>query len=784
MATLSDLQDVLKSIDRTMIDQKALLTNMITAQATRDRLSSVNNSNVPPTGANGSAGNSPGQSIMSAAAPGIGAGIGSAAGLTGMGAGIAGFMAALSVGSVGLDWLGADYSGLSDAFKSFSAAMENLSPAAMTALAGAAAIAASTSSFKNLYGLGTASGMTGLGAGISGFLIGLSLGEIGLSWIGNDYSNLGGALASFSDAIDNLSIKAITVFAGIAGIAVANQAFGGDAKSLAKSMAGVAAGIAGFLGGLVLTDIGLEWITNISGADGSGLTTAFEMFNDSVAVLSTQSLLILGGLAAVATKFNSDPKTVAKNMFAMSAGIAGFLGGLVLTDIGLDWITNISGADGSGLTAAFEMFNQSVSVLSLESIAVLGGLLGVASKFSINPIGIAKSMGGIAAGIAGFLGGLVLADVGLEWISGIGGADGGALVSAFKMFNDIILSLSAEAMAALAVLMGVAATGIGGASIAVGLPLIGVGIAGFMAALAAGDGIIKLISMVSGGEPGSGIKTLFTNVFQGVAAAKELEGIDLINLGAGLSAVAGGLTEFAGATLVNGLAQGAAAIVSFFTGGESAFSQIMGIADTADDLMKGGEALEKIAAALSKFASIKISEIDLDFKQLATDLGQAIPFLDKLAHGGTVEGSGGWWGLGDDINFPKGLLDPSLQLDEMADAISKVNYVLGRSSTPSPDIAQSAAAATAESPIASSALAQDNVLTIQTQKMIELSQNILKSLEVIASTVPSGAQQAPASLVANSGNTDARQTSTNINITNNQSQRNYSELNHTSRLGY
>jgi hypothetical protein len=571
--------------------------------------------------------------------------------------------------------------------------MENLSPAAMTALAGAAAIAAGTASLKNLYGLGTASGMTGLGAGISGFLVGLSIGEIGLSWVGNDYSAVGGALASFSEAIGNLTTGAVTLFAGVAAIAIANQAFGGDAKSLAKNMTGVAAGIAGFLGGLVLTDIGLDWITGISGADGSGLSTVFKMFSDSVGSLSPESLLVLGGLAAVATKFDADPKRTAKNMFGVSAGIAGFLGGLVLTDIGLDWITGISGTDGSDLNGAFKLFNDSVTGLSVESVAILGGLLGIASKFTINPATIAKNMFGISAGIAGFLGGLVLADKGLSWLDGIPSGSGEGLVSAFKMFNDIILSLSTEAMTALGVLMAVAATGVGGATIAVGLPLIGVGIAGFMSALAVGDGITQLIAMGTGGEPGAGLKALFTNVFQGVAAAKELDGIDLVGLGAGLISVSAGLAAFGVGSIISGLGQAGAAIIAFFTG-ESAFDQIMKIADNADGLVKGGEALEKITSALSKFADIKISGINLDFKQLAIDLGRAIPFLDALAHGGPVEGSGSWWG--EDINFPKGLLNPSLQLDEMADAIAKVNFVLGKSNV-NPNVQQSAASATAES---------------------------------------------------------------------------------------
>ncbi len=696
MASLDDLKIVLESIDNSMIEQKSsminliglqqqtvdqisnqstLISNMISVQETRNRLSSADTDVVPQQ--EQSKDKSMGSAVGAAAAEGIGGGIGAAAGLAGIGAGIAGFMAALSIGSVGLDWLGADYSGLGDAFASFSDAMENLSPTAILTLAGASAIAAQTSSFKNLYGLGTASGLTGLGAGISGFLIGLSLGDIGLGWIDNDYSNVGQALASFSDAIGNLSIEAVSLLGGLAAVAIANTAFKGNAKSLAMSMAGISAGIGGFLGGLVLTDVGLDWITSITGADGSALISAFQMFNDSMSALSPTSILALGSIMAAAAAL---PK--------------------------------------------------------------------------MSPSSFAKNMTGIGAGIGGFMAGLSAGDVGIEWINSIPAGSGEGLVSSFKIFNDAIMALSPTAMAALGVLM--AAAGPLGGSVATGLPLIGVGLAGFMTALAGADTAITALSSMTDGEPGEGLKSLFTNIFEGIGAAKELNGVDLLTLGPGLVSVATGLAAFGVGSIISGLGQAAAAIISFFTG-ESAFDQIMKIADNADDLVKGGEALDKIAAALNRFASIKISEIDLDFTEFAKNLGQAIPFLDKLANGGTVEGSGSWWGLGEDINFPKGLLDPSLKLTEMADAISKVNFVLGQSGgqTNQASVNQSQAAAINQSEAAAAEIASagipsvyqsvtaatnetllsSEIITKHTERMIELSQNIIKSLEIIESSV-------------------------------------------------
>lgn len=157
-----------------------------------------------------------------------------------------------------------------------------------------------------------------------------------------------------------------------------------------------------------------------------------------------------------------------------------------------------------------------------------------------------------------------------------------------------------------------------------------------------------------------------------------------------MSGIAAGLGVFAAGQFVGTLGNAITSVLSFFTGAENPFDQLMKLADNADELMLGAQALEKITNALDSFAGIEIKSINIDFKQLATDLGQAIPFLDALANGGEVKGSAGWFGLGSNINFEKGLLDPTLRLDEMAEAVSKVRYTLGQATsypvtTPQPE---------------------------------------------------------------------------------------------------
>ena len=144
----------------------------------------------------------------------------------------------------------------------------------------------------------------------------------------------------------------------------------------------------------------------------------------------------------------------------------------------------------------------------------------------------------------------------------------------------------------------------------------------------------------------------------------------------GLSA---GLIAFGAGNLVGTLENVGTALLGFFFGVDSPFGQVMQIAEKADQLEKGANALEKISRALETFGNIDISSNKIDFSALAEDLGKAIPLLDALANGGHVKGSEGWFTNG--LDFPKGILDPSLKLDEMADAIAKVNYVLGQSTT-------------------------------------------------------------------------------------------------------
>ena len=152
----------------------------------------------------------------------------------------------------------------------------------------------------------------------------------------------------------------------------------------------------------------------------------------------------------------------------------------------------------------------------------------------------------------------------------------------------------------------------------------------------------------------------------------------------GLAKIGVGLAAFGAGSAFGHLANAGSAILSMF-GVESPFQQIMSIAEKSDELTKGAEALTKISAALETFSNIKISKVKIDFKSLAMDLGEAIPFLTALSTGGTLDPS--WWPTGELDFGPEckgGLLNPDLKLDALSAAIQKINFVLsgGAGTTP------------------------------------------------------------------------------------------------------
>jgi hypothetical protein len=256
-----------------------------------------------------------------------------ATGLGAMGLGISAFLGGLLAGDAlfsGVSALGGnlDFGSLRTVLGGFSSAIDALSPEAAAALAGIAGVSLAASAFgSNIKdALQVAVMMTGIGAGISGLMIGLTAGEVGTEWIRNASGIEGGGLAAafeiFSNSIDKLSPAAMTALAGIIGISGLLGAFGtGPAAALgiATVMTGIGAGISGLMVGLAAGDFITSYLQQYSG-NGPGIVGIFETFNDSIlaitpaAIERLKKLVELGGFDIVGA------------MTGLTAGIAVLLG--------------------------------------------------------------------------------------------------------------------------------------------------------------------------------------------------------------------------------------------------------------------------------------------------------------------------------------------------------------------------------------------------------------------------------------------------------------------------
>ena len=124
------------------------------------------------------------------------------------------------------------------------------------------------------------------------------------------------------------------------------------------------------------------------------------------------------------------------------------------------------------------------------------------------------------------------------------------------------------------------------------------------------------------------VKTLLSLVKDGPAIQKAQDFKDA------MGSISDGLKTFAGANLIAGVKNAAAAILEFFTG-KNAFSHIMKIAEEADDLDKGAKAVDSLSVSLEKLGSLKFRGDRLKMKEFALDLADSVKVIETALEGGT-----------------------------------------------------------------------------------------------------------------------------------------------------
>jgi len=635
-------------------------------------------------------------------------------GLALMGAAIPTFFAGLLAGSEGLNWLqetkGMDFEGLKSASLGFSEVVQVLSPEAMTALAALTGVAI-VGGTKAATGLGT------LGFGISAFLGGLLAGDLifsGVTALGGslDFGSIGKAVAGAGTIFNGLDTKGLVVMGTLLGGATVASAFGGG-KDAAKGLAFMGLGISGFLGGLLAGDLLFAGVDALGvSLDFNNVKTMLTGFSSAIGALTLPAVAALGALMASGAIVGYSPlkaKSLAKGLFAISAGMVALMAGFAATDVvGAGALALGASADFSNVQKLMTGFSAAVGSLDTKSVATLSGLLAAGGALGAITTESMKAKfvlgaGALAASIVAFMSAFALGDAGVSAL----GSDGSAIATLVSNFGLAIDSLSDSAIKTLGTLVGVggvlgavtAATGGVGAAVFAGIPALGASIAAFFLSF---EGIAAVGDII--GLDGSKTKALLMNFGEGIGA---LTGLDMTNadkVGSGLVSLATGMTAFFAANAIGG-------VVDFFGGVKAAFknswnwlwgtnsetkSPFQGMLDaleplrTLDDAIitkmdKFGVAIDNFVSSFEGLKNVDASAGSASLGKLIADIGAVLAMMDTLMKGGTYDtGTGPAFRL---FGNKRGLIDfgPGLDsLDEptlarLTTGVDNLRSALGRS---------------------------------------------------------------------------------------------------------
>jgi|TARA_R110000744_G_scaffold147260_1_gene260208 hypothetical protein len=340
----------------------------------------------------------------------------------------------------------------------------------------------------------------------------------------------------------------------------------------------------------------------------------------------------LKGLGAVAT------------LGALGFGIGAFFTGLAVGDKAQAMIGTDMSATKKNMITLGEAFAETPT----EGLLAMGVLAGVGAKFG--SMKGALNMGLFGAGIGAFFGGLALGDKGMSLLN----TDGSALKNMMVSLGE---GLNAFSGASLVALGGLIAFGSAfGSAAAVGLPLLGLGLAGFFGAfdIAAAAGI-----------DGSGLGTMLGNLATGLAPLSELNGDNLIDVGAGMAALGVGMVALFGGKAIGAVFD----FIGNLFGGDDEdmftklYNGLQPLSTLNADNLKG---LGDISTVIDGLADSLDRLIDTDYDAVNDSIGDfgktmsyAIPMLAAMKGQGTGENpyvvGDGWFDGQKKLDFSPGL---------------------------------------------------------------------------------------------------------------------------------
>ena len=311
--------------------------------------------------------------------------------------------------------------------------------------------------------------------------------------------SLSGSFATFKDRDQKSGGILAGLFGGMGtGVGALGKSIAGIGIGFAKALAAIGAGIAGFMLALGGADV----ILGLMGADGGNLKTVIQNF---FGAFDEKSAALMGGVilaAGLLAGFKVNKWEFAKAMAAIGAGIAGFMGGILVGEIvGGFALDAIGGLDGSALTTVLNNFFGSMTAETAAGLGVVVTIAGLLAKFKVEPTQFAKQMVGVAAGIVGFVGGILIGEAvagfGMKLISGVDGSGLGVVM------NNFFGAMTAEAQAGLGIVVTIAgllaAFKVDPKVFAKAMAGVGAGIVGFSVGILMGDAIAKFGMEALGG---------------------------------------------------------------------------------------------------------------------------------------------------------------------------------------------------------------------------------------------------------------------------------------------
>lgn len=737
---LHSMRDSLKNQTRLLTDTFNLQTNELrNAERRRNLAQSQADSQAAALAAAASAPTSP------AAAGGSGGGIGGLglAGIAGLGGlamgamkGVGGlallgiaiptFFGGLLAGSETLSWMqetkGMDFEGLKKSALGFSEVIKVMDPKAFVALGAITAIGA-IGGTKGAIGLGT------MGFAISAFLGGLLAGDIlfaGVTALGGslDFGAIGKAVTGVGTIFNGLDTKGLVVLGTLLGGATLASAFGGG-KSAAKGLAFMGLAISGFLGGLLAGDLLFAGASALGvSLDFNNVKTMLTGFSSAIGSLTLPAVAALSALMAGGAIVGYSPlkaKSLAKGLFAISAGMVALMAGFAATDlVGAGALALGASADFSNVQKLMTGFSAAVGSLDTKSVATLGtllaagGALGAITSESMKAKFVLGA-GALAASIVAFMGAFALGDAGVAAL----GSDGSSIATLVSNFGVAIDSLSDKSVKTLGALVGAggvlgaitAATGGAGAMVFAGIPALGASIAAFFLSF---EGLAAVGNII--GLNGENTKTLLTNFGDGIGA---LTGLDMANadtVGKGLLSLAAGMTAFFGAQALGGVTSFFGSIGDTFREGwnwlwgneteksspfQGMIDALKPLKDLDDSIITKmdafSSAMKNFISSFSGLEKINAGAGTAALGSMMSDIGTVLTMMDTMMRGGTYD-----TGNGPAIRLfgnKRGLIDFGPGLDSLnEETIARLNSgvnnlrgALGRSQVTDQDATNSAA---------------------------------------------------------------------------------------------